>query len=122
MKSSRKATFEIDFFEKILKRCPDYAEVVEILGGLYTRQGRIDEGLKMDRKLVRLQPENANAHYNLACSLALKRRNREALQALNKAVELGYNDSEWLLQDPDLENLKRYSDFEKLVGAIQATE
>ena len=45
-----------------------------MLGGLYTKQGRIADGLKMDRKLVRLRPDNATAHYNLACSLALSRR------------------------------------------------
>ena len=63
--------FEIGFFESILKRDPNYTEVVEILGGLYTKMGRIADGLNMDRKLVRLLPSNATAHYKLACSLAL---------------------------------------------------
>ncbi len=116
-----KASFETDFFEKILKRCPDYADVVEILGGLYTRQGRIDDGLKMDRKLVRLEPDNPNAHYNLACSLALKRRNRDAIASLEKAIELGYNDREWMLRDPDLKDLKRFPAFRKLVASMKAS-
>ncbi len=118
---NRKNSFEIEFFEKIHKRCPDFTEVVEILGGLYTKEGRIDDGLKMDRKLVRLMPENPNAHYNLACSLALKRRNREAIQSLSKAVDLGYNDIEWLLQDPDLDSIKSYSSFGKLASEIKGT-
>jgi Flp pilus assembly protein TadD len=63
--------FDISFYESILRREPSYTEVVEILGGLYTKAGRVADGLKMDRKLVRLQPENATARYNLACSLAL---------------------------------------------------
>ncbi len=116
-----KPSFETDFFEKILKRCPDYADVVEILGGLYTRQGRIDDGLKMDRKLVRLEPDNPNAHYNLACSLALKRRNRDAIKALEKAIELGYNDREWMLKDPDLSDLKRFPAFRSLAASMDAS-
>ncbi len=116
-----RTSFETDFFEKILKRCPDYADVVEILGGLYTRQGRIDDGLKMDRKLVRLEPDNAHAHYNLACSLALKRRHRDAIQSLEHAIELGYDDREWMLKDPDLEALKRFPAFRKLAAAMKAS-
>ena len=59
--------------------------VIEILGGLYTRQGRIADGLKMDRKLVRLEPDNPTAHYNLACSLALTSDSDGALTALEEA-------------------------------------
>ena len=109
------AEFDIRFFESVLRRVPDYADVVEILGGLYTRQGRIAEGLKMDRRLVRLQPDNPTAHYNLACSLVLSRRNSDALQALRKAVRLGYRDFDWMQQDPDLEALKRNPAFQELL-------
>ena len=63
--------FEIQFFEAVHQRCPGYTEVVGLLGGLYTKAGRIVDGLRMDRKLVRLEPANPTAHYNLACSLAL---------------------------------------------------
>ena len=89
------------FFESVLKRSPDYTEVIEILGGLYTKHGRISDGLKMDRKLVRYLPENATAHYNLACSLALSKRKADALKSLRRAIELGYQDIEWLMQDSD---------------------
>src|SRR3954466_10094641 len=93
--------FEIEFFESVLRRNPRYVSVIEILGGLYTRQGRIADGLRMDRKLVKLQPGNATAHYNLACSLALSKRKSAALDELRHAVELGYRDFAWMQQDPD---------------------
>ena len=110
---------EIGFFEAVLKRAPDYSEVIEILGGLYTKHGRIADGLRMDRRLVRLQPANATAHYNLACSLALARRKTEALRALRQAVELGYRDFDWIQQDPDLEGLKKYPEFLALVDQLK---
>jgi len=112
-------TFEIRFFESILRRDGQYADVVEILGGLYTKTGRIADGLKMDRRLVRLQPDNATAHYNLACSLALCRRKAEALRALQKAVGLGYRDLEWLAQDPDLDGLKGHAQFHALIEQLK---
>lgn len=111
--------FEINFFEGVLKRDPKNIEVIEILGGLYTKKGRIDDGLRMDRKMVRLQPENPHAHYNLACSLALKRRKADAVRALTKAVELGYKDYEWMRDDPDLSGLQNHPSFKELLEKIK---
>jgi tetratricopeptide (TPR) repeat protein len=111
--------FEIGFFEAVLKRAPAYTEVIEILGGLYTRQGRIADGLRMDRRLVRLLPTNATAHYNLACSLALARRKAEALRSLRHAVELGYRDFDWIQQDPDLDGLKKHPEFVALLDQLK---
>ena len=111
--------FEIAFFESVLRRDPGYVDVVEILGGLYTKQGRIADGLKMDRKLVKLQPSNATAHYNLACSLALSRSKADALRALRQAVHFGYRDFDWMQQDPDLEELKQHPEFLSLLEQLK---
>jgi tetratricopeptide (TPR) repeat protein len=111
--------FEIGFFESVLKRDPSYTEVIEILGGLYTKHGRIADGLKMDRRLVRLLPSNPTAHYNLACSLALVKRKSDALRSLRQAIELGYRDIEWMQQDPDLEGLKNDPGFKALLEQLK---
>lgn len=110
--------FDIRFYEAVHRRCPDYVEVVSLLGGLYTKTGRISDGLRMDRKLVRLEPGNPIAHYNLACSLALCKRRPDALRALHRAVSLGYDDPEWMEQDPDLEILKDDPEFRKLLSRL----
>ncbi len=112
-------TFEIGFYESVLKREPAYSEVIEILGGLYTKAGRISDGLRMDRKLVRLQPDNATAHYNLACSLALIERPTEALRTLEKAVALGYDDADWMAKDPDLKSLCEEPRYTKLLAQLK---
>jgi Tfp pilus assembly protein PilF len=115
----RDTAFETGFFESVLRHDPQCVEVIEILGGLYTKVGRIADGLKMDRRLVRLQPANATAHYNLACSLALSKRNRDALRSLRRAVRLGYQDFDWMTHDPDLQGLKRNPEFGALVAQLK---
>ena len=110
--------FEIGFFESVLRRDANYVDVIELLGGLYTKTGRIADGLRMDRKLVKLQPENATAHYNLACSLALSKRKADALRSLHRAVALGYNDYDWMAHDPDLEGLKNAPEFQHLLAKL----
>ena len=117
--TARDPAFEIGFYESVLRRDPRYVEVVEILGGLYTKAGRIADGLKMDRRLVRLQPENATAHYNLACSLALSRRRADAMRSLRHAVSLGYRDFDWMLHDPDLGSLRRHAGFVELLEQLR---
>jgi len=111
--------FEIKFFETVLKRDRDYTAVIELLGGLYTKHGRVADGLRMDRRLVRLQPQNATAHYNLACSLALVKRTSAALRSLRQAVELGYRDFDWMQEDPDLEGLKEHPEFAALIDQLK---
>lgn len=118
--STKDADFEVGFYETVLRHDRNSADVVEILGGLYTRLGRIKDGLKMDRRLVRLQPTNPTAHYNLACSLALCKRTSEALRSLKDAIEYGYRDFEWMSHDPDLEGLKRNKVFASLVEHLKA--
>jgi tetratricopeptide (TPR) repeat protein len=110
--------FEVDFYERVLEGDRRDRAVLELLSGLYARVGRVDDGLKTDRRLVRLDPDNAIAHYNLACSLAVKRRWKEALDALEKALEKGYNDLAWLVEDPDLKPLHRHPRFRKLLKAF----
>jgi predicted Zn-dependent protease len=119
MAKERDTAFETGFFESVLRRTPDYADVVEILGGLYTKHGRIADGLRMDRKLVKLQPANATAHYNLACSLALSKRQADALRSLHRAIELGYRDFDWMSQDPDLEVLRQHPGFLSLLETLK---
>jgi len=114
--------FDIAFYESVLRRQPRYDEVIELLGGLYTKAGRISDGLKMDRKLVRLRPDNATAHYNLACSLALVRRKADALRALRRAIELGYDDYQWMADDADLDGLKASPEFQALLAKLKPAE
>lgn len=119
MAKSDDPEFEMRFFESVLKRDAAYTEVVELLGSLYTKHGRIADGLKMDRRLVRLLPKNATAHYNLACSLALLKRKAAAIRSLRQAVQLGYTDFDWMQQDPDLDGLKKDPAFGSLLEQLK---
>ncbi|MEM9026426.1 MAG: hypothetical protein AAGB06_05780 [Verrucomicrobiota bacterium] len=117
--SERDFDFEIGFFESVFARDKKDARIIEILGHLYTKSGKVTEGLRMDRSLVRLQPQNPLAHYNLACSLSLKKRKKEAVESLETAVSLGYKDFEWMAKDPDLQPLEGYSGFVILLEKLR---
>lgn len=115
IKNNENLDFEIGFYESVLTHSPNYPTVLEILGSLYTKTGRIEDGYEMDQKLISIQPDNNLAHYNLACSQTLLGKIDEALVSLTKAISLGYQDFEWMLKDPDLHNLRNNSVFNQLV-------
>ena len=122
MSRKEEHSFEIGFYESVLRREPDYADVIELLGGLYTKAGRVADGLEMDNKLVRMRPDNALAHYNLACSLALAGRKAASLASLARAVALGYDDAAWMAKDADLACLKNEPAFLALLAKLEQAE
>ena len=111
-------SFELSFFEALHRRMPRDVRTVGILAHLYTKVGRLDDGLRMDRKLVRLLPEDSTVHYNLACSLALKGRLGDATKVLRMAIQLGYKDYEWMRKDPDLSELQSHPAYCTLLSEL----
>ena len=118
MSKSENLDFELSFFESLQKRMPSDVRVVSVLAHLYTKTGRIDKGLQMDRKLVRLQPEDPLTHYNLACRLALKGRKADALKVLRTAITLGYHDFNWMHHAPDLVVMQSYPPYQQLLEEV----
>ncbi len=108
--------FDIDFFERLLVRKPDAVEVLRVLAELVSKKGLTTRAVDLDRSLVELAPEDFLARYNLACSLALAGRADEAIDALSRAILLGYDDLDHMESDPDLESLRAHPDFLALLG------
>ncbi len=116
------ALFELDFYEAILAKRPEHLGTLEALGHLYTELGEAEKGLTIDKRIVKLRPRSAVAHYNLACSYSLLQIISKAFKNLRRAAELGYDDWEHLERDDDLANLRadsRYEEFRDEVCADQ---
>jgi tetratricopeptide (TPR) repeat protein len=112
--------FEMAFFGGVSERSPDYVDVLRILGNLLTLKGRFAEGLRIDQKLVRLRPDDALAHYNLACTYALMKRADQSIRTLRRAVELGYRDFRYMREDHDLESIRQDPRFRALLTEYES--
>jgi tetratricopeptide (TPR) repeat protein len=110
---------KIDFIEGIIRRDPNYVDALQILGDHYTQRGRFVEGLKVDERLARLEPQNPLVFYNLACSYSLTDEFDRAVLALEKALLLGYRDFSWLTKDPDLKKLRSQPVFDDIKAKIR---
>lgn len=109
---------ELSFLEKIQSRLPEDAEILRALADLYTSTGKVAEGLKIDERLSHLCADDSLVWYNLGCSLSLAGRLDDALEALSKALELGYDDYEWMKKDSDLSALRGDARFESMLEWI----
>jgi len=122
-REQRDLDIEIQFLEGVVRRDRQYVEALQLLGDDYTRRGRFEDGLQVDRRLARLCPEDPLVHYNLACSFSLTEEFRKAAHALRKALQSGYRDFEHLRRDSDLEPLRQtdlYSAIEQEIVELEA--
>lgn len=108
--------FEIEFYERVLREAPDFKQALVALGDAYTRKGHYHKGLKIDKKLTKLKPSDPIVFYNLSCSYSLLEMKDLALGALNRAIDLGYDDFNYLKKDPDLNNLRDDIRFQELIS------
>ena len=116
----RNLDVEIGFIEGLVRRAPDDVEALQVLGDDYTRRGLFAEGLRVDEQLVRLRPDDALVHYNLACSFALTEQFDRAVAALEQALDLGYRDFKWLAEDPDMNSLRQHPLYKKIRAKVRA--
>lgn len=71
--------------------------------------------LPLFREMARRDPESFVPTYNIACTLAQLGRTDEALDALGRAIELGFDDLAHLRHDPDLAPLRETDRFQAIL-------
>ena len=118
---SKDVQVELLFLEAVAKRCPRNDRVLRPLGDLYTAAGRFKDGLLVDQQLVALCPQEPEVWYNFSCSLALVGDIEAAIEALNAAVDRGYRDGEWMVNDEDLTSLHGDPRFKAIVERLTPT-
>ena len=124
-REQRDLDIEIQFLEGVTRRDRRYVEALQLLGDDYTRRGRFEDGLNVDRRLARLCPSDPLVHYNLACSFSLTEEFRKAANALRKAIHYGYRDFDHLRKDSDLEPLRQneiYAGIEQEIAELEANQ
>ncbi len=115
-KENYSLSFEIEFFEKLLKDNPDFIDALIPLAEAYTKAGEYEKGLDIDKRLAKVLPDDPVVRYNLACSYSLVGRIDDAFEALHAAVQMGYNDFRHMDADPDLSGVRNDQRYQKMVS------
>ena len=111
--------WEIEFYEDIANRNPNYVEVLMLLGSLYTGSKMYAKGLSVDQRLALLKKTDPIVQYNLACSYALVGQPDKAFDALEHAIEIGYQDVKHMENDSDLNSIRSDPRYSAIITKIQ---
>lgn len=107
--------FEIGFFEDLIRDDPDFIDALVPLADAYTKKGLYQKGLDVDVRLAGLRPWDPIVFYNLACSYSLLGEKKKTLEALGKALKLGYRDLAWMEEDNDLDGIRKSKAYRDLI-------
>ena len=110
--------FLAEFLGRELTRRPDNLDAISERAHALTRLGRHREAFALDRALVDALPDDPVVRYNFACSLALLGRTDAALDALERALDLGFDDHTQLAGDDDLAILRDEPRFRNLLARL----
>jgi HEAT repeat protein len=99
-------------------------KIVEANGGqlqssslalLYDRAGAYDKAEALIKQDIASGRDGPGDHFNLACVLSMQNKKEEAISELQKALEGGYQDAEWLKTDREIDNLRKEPQFKDLM-------
>ena len=75
-------------YKKVLKKAPDNADTLHLLGLVRMNQQRVEDAVALFRASLDRKPDDAKAWYNLALALVSLRRNSAAADAMRRAAAL----------------------------------
>jgi hypothetical protein len=65
------------------------------------------------------RPDNWRVHYEMACTYALGKQKKKAIEALKKAVEKGLSDGVEIERNPRLDSIRQEAEYRKLVEGLK---
>jgi serine/threonine protein kinase/Tfp pilus assembly protein PilF len=104
----------IGALENHLKQVPEDARARVLMATDYAELGRVEDAIRELNMAITLRANEASILYNAACTYAILKRKREALETIKKAWDAGFKDSVWARRDPDLALLNDDPEFLRL--------
>jgi Flp pilus assembly protein TadD len=97
---------------------PKTPEVWYDYGVVLARMKRRSEARPIFRKVLRLDTKFFWAWYDLACLDALEGKPAAAFRNLNRAIDCGFKDAVYLMQDQDFQGIREDPRWEMILGRI----
>jgi|TARA_B110000114_G_scaffold75563_1_gene79973 tetratricopeptide (TPR) repeat protein len=98
-------------FTQALIQNPNYFDALLNRGVVYVSQGKLNKAEKDYRLALDINPSEPSLNYNLACLYSLTGRLDLSIDALDMALENGFNNVERLRDDADLKNSRESEEF-----------
>jgi len=101
-------------------RLNPYTVAVRVqLGNSYLERSEYEKALEQYNKALKIEPKNSIVLYNIACTYSRMKKIAEALDALERSVDCGYRDLDWMEKDADLDNIRDEPRYKALVRRLR---
>jgi adenylate cyclase len=97
---------------------PDDARASYLSAGALMRLGQREEATERARRASTIDPEDSGVLYNVGCVHALAGSTDEALDHLDKAIQNGFGQREWVENDSDWEAVRNEPRFQALLRKL----
>ncbi len=104
--------------EARLKLHPDDSRALYMGANGLVALGEHERGLEWANQATAIDPEEPMVLYNVACIQSLAGRYDDALDSLERSVQRGFRHKNWLAHDSNLDPLRRYPGYKKLIKRI----
>ncbi len=85
------------------------------------RLGLRDRARDLAERALKARPDAFSSHYNVACAYSIMGDIDDALEMLDRAVQHGRGNLEWIEHDPDFDNLRSDPRFAVILDRIRAS-
>ncbi len=97
---------------------PDDARACQLGATMAANLGDPEAATGYARRALTINPDDPLLLYNISCMYAVLGNPNEALNCLEKAVDKGYGQKDWVEHDSDLDSLRQLPRFQTIVGAM----
>ncbi len=118
MEAYEQGNFEeaVAAFSKVVELEPDNGRDWHLLGYCQHSKGDLDDAIKSHLKATEFASFKAISLYNLGCAYSLKKDADKSFDYLNQALKAGFDQTQMLDSDSDLDNIRKDPRFKKLVA------
>ncbi len=103
------------YLEKAVNLDSNSYNALHSLGLAYHAQLKYNKAIEYIQKAIRKDATKGKIYFELACSYAMNNQPEQAILYLSQAYQRGYKNTEALLTDPDLSNLKNMKGYVELL-------
>ena len=97
---------------------PDDARAWYLSAGALMRLGQREEAIERARRASTIDPEDSGVLYNVGCVYALAGSTDEALDHLDKAIQNGFGQREWVENDSDWDAVRNEIRFQAVLRKL----
>lgn len=106
--------------QRALELNPDDVRALYLGANCLLMIGQRERGIEWADRAAATDPDDPGVHYNLACFYGLAGEIDTALDHLDRAIDLGYSQREWIENDADLDPVRDHPRYSSLLARLAA--